>query len=265
MAEITKGTRVQDLVGQVLSDLGDANGIRTPPANVLSWFRLATVDLATHLCFVRTDVIEVVQGKAYYDLFSERAQLISVHFNHKPLEEKSELWLINFYGSDWLDSEGTPLYYNPRRNGLGLFPQPDASSTALTFTGSPAITEEQGEGIEGHQYCCADNAGTKVYFERGDGEVTNETTAENLLEVKYYYVPRALRDGSLVPTVFEEVLMGFARYRARARSKVQSIQAMAADDFQSWRNSRAMVLGNPEIGETLSAAPIKTNIYSEFG
>lgn len=266
MATPDQGMRTADMIGQVLSDLGDPSGIRTTPSNILGWFWAVIMDLATEFCFKRTDLIELTQGQLYASRFCESVHVVEVRYNNKLLLEKNVQEIRNRYGEDMNAIEGTPLFYVPATSGIMVYPQPETASDVLTASGStPPISEEQGQSIEGHDHYCADISDTKTYFMLGDGTLDNDITAENLLEMTYYYIPRPLPESAVVRSELAEVFMAYARYRSRARSKVKEVQALALHDREAWRSARMRVAVNPEIQDRMTKrSPIMTSLIAEF-
>lgn len=217
---ITKGLLVSDLVARVLVDISDPNQRRWTSDQVVKFINEGIRELAKREVFKRVDYLVPTANVGYYATLAECRKLLAVEYDFTPLATGTQDNFRDAYGSGWRDDTGTPSAFIPFKEGIQLYPIPTSAGTALTFSGSPDITETQGGKITGDGYSGALNSTTVVHFMQGDGHCTNADTAENNLRIEYAYFPRPSESTDTIPSRYADALVIYATWRTFNLSQV---------------------------------------------
>lgn len=239
---ISKGRDINDIAADVSIRLSDPNQRRWTSTQLIAYMNEAIRLFATEKALSRDDIHVPTVGQSYFATLAELRGVAKVEYNNKPLEPRNLARMERDHGSTWRTAaNGTPRYYIPSRYGVTIWPAPDTAGTALSFTGSPAITETVGGQITGDQYTGASSSGTVVHWLPGDGEVTNES-ADNNLRITYHWIPRPSASGDSIPGMYEEAIKAYAMWQAVAVSDAPEEKAAAATFFQDWLMKKRSVM-----------------------
>ena len=230
--------RLGTLVADVLDQLRDPGGDRYDPSRIVNRMATAVQLLAQEDTFWRWDVFSPQAEQGIFPLGGLPKGIREVLWNGRRLARGDDRRLVSLLGPDWRSRTGEPAYYFlESRQALRIVPNPRIAGEALQYnwTVTPQ-TEEAWRGIEAfrHNGTADTESSSFVLWEPGDGQVTNENTAQYLVRVRYTYFPAGVNEASPIDPEHQEALRAFALWSERKSSRRTEDVARATMDKADW-------------------------------